>query len=84
MLVTETSRTRRVNIVVNETLIQWASTTAESRGISVSALVREALEKERKRYREEAIEKAAESLVSLYSTDQNLVAYTALDGEDFA
>ena len=84
MLVTETARTRRVNIVVNETLIQWASTTAESRGISVSALVREALEKERKRYREEAIEKAAESLVSLYSTDQNLVAFTALDGEDFA
>ena len=84
MLVTEASRTRRVNIVVNETLIQWASTTAESRGISVSALVREALEKERKRYREEAIEKAAESLVSLYSTDQNLVAFTALDGEDFA
>jgi len=83
-LVTETARTRRVNIVVNETLIQWASTTAESRGISVSALVREALEKERKRYREEAIEKAAESLVSLYSTDQNLVAFTALDGEDFA
>ena len=83
-MVTETARTRRVNIVVNETLIQWASTTAESRGISVSALVREALEKERKRYREEAIEKAAESLVSLYSTDQNLVAFTALDGEDFA
>jgi len=83
-LVRETARTRRVNIVVNETLIQWASTTAESRGISVSALVREALEKERKRYREEAIEKAAESLVSLYSTDQNLVAFTALDGEDFA
>ena len=83
-MVTETARTRRVNIVVNETLIQWASTTAESRGISVSALVREALEKERDRYREEAIAKAAESLVSLYSTDQNLVAFTALDGEDFA
>lgn len=84
MVLTETSRTRRVNIVINETLIEWASTTAETRGISMSAFVREALERERERYREEAIAKAADVLAPLYSTDANLTAFTDLDGEDFA
>jgi post-segregation antitoxin (ccd killing protein) len=84
MLVTDASRTRRVNIVINETLIEWASSTAETRGISVSAFVREALEKERERCREEEIARAAEALAPLYSTDSDLVAFTALDGEDFA
>ena len=84
MLATETSRTRRVNIVLNETLIQWASTTAEIRGISMSAFVREVLEKERERYREEGIAKAAELLAPMYSTNAELSAFTALDGDNFA
>ena len=80
----ETSKTRRVNIMISETLIEWASRTAEVRGISVSAFVREALEKERERSREQAIAQAAESLAALYRSDENLTAFLALDGDDFA
>jgi post-segregation antitoxin (ccd killing protein) len=81
---TGTSKTRRVNIMISETLIEWASRTAETRGISVSALVREALERERGQSREQAIAEAAESLAALYRSDENLSAFRALDGDDFA
>ena len=70
--------------MISESLIEWASRTAEVRGISVSALVREALEKERARSREQAIAQAAESLHALYRSDENLTAFLALDGDDFA
>ena len=70
--------------MISETLIQWASRTAEIRGISVSAFVREALERERERSREQSIAQAAESLAALYHSDENLTAFLALDGDDFA
>jgi post-segregation antitoxin (ccd killing protein) len=79
-----TSKTRRVNLMISETLLEWASRTAETRGISVSALVREALEREREQAREQAIAQAAESLAALYRSDENLTAFLALDGDDFA
>jgi hypothetical protein len=84
MVVVDRPRTRRVNILITEALIEWASTTAEAQGISMSAFVREALERERQRYREEALAKAAELLAPVYSTDPELAAFTSLDGEDFA
>jgi len=79
-----TSKTRRVNLMISETLIEWASRTAETRGMSVSALIREALEREREQSREQAIAQAAESLAALYRSDENLIAFLALDGDDFA
>jgi len=84
MVVADGPRTRRVNVLITETLIEWASTTAEARGMSMSAFVREALEREHERYREEAIARAAELLAPAYSTDDELTAFTDLDGEDFA
>ena len=84
MFATGTSKTRRVNIMISETLIEWASRTAKTRGISVSALVREALEREREQSREQAIAEAAESLAALYRSDENLSAFRALDGDDLA
>ena len=84
MFATGTSKTRRVNLMISETLIEWASRTAETRGISVSALIREALEREREQSREQAIAQAAESLAALYRSDENLTAFLALDGDDFA
>jgi len=70
--------------MISETLIEWASRTAETRGISVSAFIREALEREREQSREQAIAEAAESLAALYRSDENLSAFRALDGDDLA
>ena len=71
-------------MVISEGLVEWASTAAEARGVSVSALVREALERELVRSREQELTEAAELLAGLYRADKELTALTALDGEDFA
>lgn len=74
---------RRLNIVIGEQLLQWATARAESQGQSVSALIREALEKERLRTLEEQIRAAAEDFSDLYREDPELRAFESLDGEDF-
>ena len=84
MLTSQAPKTRRLNIMISESLIEWASATAETRGITVSAFVREALEKECERSQEQAIAQAAEALAPLYNSDENLTAFLALDGDDFA
>lgn len=83
-MITEAPKTRRLNVMISESLIEWASATAETRGITVSAFVREALERECERSQEEAIAQAAEALAPLYTSDENLTAFLALDGDDFA
>lgn len=84
MMYSDAPKTHRLNIMISEPLIEWASSTAEARGISVSALVREALERELERSREQEIARVAEALAPFYSADEELTAFTALDGEDFA
>lgn len=83
MLASEPGNTKRLNVMVSESLVEWATEVAELRGMSLSALVRLALEKERERTRENEIEQAAENLATLYSSDHELTAFTAIDAEDF-
>ena len=58
-MATDAAQARRLNILISEGLIQWASSTAKTRGMSVSALARDVLERERSQSREKAIEEAA-------------------------
>jgi post-segregation antitoxin (ccd killing protein) len=83
MVAQDSAKSRRLNIVISDQLVEWASSTAEMRGISVSAFVRDALEKERQRSVEREISEAATSLAHLYESDAELRAFSALDGEDF-
>ena len=80
----DSEQARRLNIMIGENLLEWAVTEAKSRGVSVSALVRDALERELVRTREKDLERAARELAELYKTDSDLTAFTTLDGEDFA
>lgn len=80
----ESSKSRRINVMVSEPLVEWASEAAEERGMSLSALVRQALERERERLLEQEISEAAEELAELYESDDELTAFAALDSEDFA
>ena len=84
MAFSDSPKTRRLNIMVSEPLIEWASSTAEARGISLSAFVCEALEKELERSQEQELAQAAETLAPLYATDEELTAFLALDGDEFA
>jgi post-segregation antitoxin (ccd killing protein) len=83
MMAIDSEQGRRLNIMIGEKLLMWVSAAAKSRGVSVSALVREALERELVRAREEDLSRAAEELAPLYETDIELTALTALDGENF-
>ena len=77
------TKSRRLNIVMSESEIERLSTAAKHSGMSMSAFVRLAVEKETDRRRERALEEAAEALAHMYESDSELTAFTALDGEDF-
>ena len=83
MLNNEAPKTRRLNILLSQSLVECLSASAEDRGMSMSAFVREAVEKECKRTQEQILAEAAESLATLYESDKELTAFMALDGEDF-
>ena len=70
--------------MVSESLIECLSESAEDRGMSMSAFVREAVERECERTQEQVLAEAAESLAPLYESDRELTAFLSLDGEDFA
>ena len=77
-------KNRRLNILISESLVEWATDAAESRGLSLSAFVRQSLEAEKERMLERQISSAAEMLVDVYENDDKLTAFTSLDGDDFA
>lgn len=79
----EAPKTRRINILMSESLVECLAVSAEDRGISMSAFIREAVEKECVRTQEKILAEAAESLAVMYETDRELTAFMALDGEDF-
>ncbi len=70
--------------MVSESLIECLAANAEDRGMSMSAFVREAVEKECERTQEQVLAETAESLASLYESDRELTAFLTLDGDEFA
>ena len=81
---TKEKKNKRLNILVSESLVDWASSTAEARGISLSAFVRQSLEAEKERILESEISSAADLLAGLYENNDELTAFTSLDGEEFS
>ncbi len=76
-------RTRRLNIVVSEPLYDQLIEMVEKDEETKSDFVRQALEREIERRKVEELEKAAAELAFLYETDEELLAFTSLDGEEF-
>jgi antitoxin component of RelBE/YafQ-DinJ toxin-antitoxin module len=83
-MVSESSRkSKRINILINESLNQQLSRAAKSSGITKSAFIRVALEREFARDKQLELECVVHDLARLYEASQELTAFTALDGEDF-
>ncbi len=76
-------RTRRLNIVVSEPLHAQLTEMADKNEETKSDFVRLALEREIGRRKVEELEKAATDLAFLYETDEELLAFASLDGEEF-
>lgn len=84
MLAGEVPKTRRLNIMISESLSQCLSASAEGTGMSLSAFVRQAVKRECERVQEQTLADIAESLASLYKKDTELTSFLVLDGDDFA
>ena len=75
--------TRRLNIIVSEPLHNQLTKMLDKKEETKSDFVRIALEHEIERRKVERLEKAAAELSSLYETDEELLVFSSLDGEDF-
>ena len=76
-------RTKRIQILITEGQKTFLDNLADSEGISLSALIREIVRQYQKDLEEQQLLKAAKSLLSEYEGNEELRAFTALDGEDF-
>ena len=56
---------------------------AKQENISFSALVREMIDDQIKERQKSNLQSAAQALLLDYQTDEDLLAFTVLDGEDF-
>jgi AmiR/NasT family two-component response regulator len=76
-------KTKRIQILITEGQKTFLDNLASSEGISLSALMREIVRQYQKSLEEQQLLKAAKSLLSEYEDNEELRAFTALDGEDF-
>jgi AmiR/NasT family two-component response regulator len=76
-------KTKRIQILITEGQKKFLDNLANSEGISLSALIREIVHQHQKDLEEQQLLNAAKSLLSEYKDDEELRAFTALDGEDF-
>jgi hypothetical protein len=84
MAARDAPKTRRVGVMFSDSLIECLSATAESMDMTVSAFIRQAVERECERSQEQALSLAAEEIAPLYESDKELTAFLALDADDFA
>jgi len=73
---------KRVNIMLEEEQRQFISKYARERKMSVSEILRELIEEKRKVHKTLKLTIAAEALAEDYIQDEELTAFTALDGEE--
>jgi hypothetical protein len=84
MITTRPPKSRRLNVILSDPLLACLSSTAKSKGITVSEFVRRAVENECAQAQEASLAQAAASIAPLYESNPELTAFTALDREDFA
>ncbi len=83
MVSREVRKDQRIQVLLSESQLGRLSEAAAREGLSRSAFVREAVENALEATQEELLAEAAEALAPIYESDQELVAFTALDGEEW-
>lgn len=73
---------QRVNIVLNESQRKYLQRISEERGLSASEIIRDLIEEKKKEEQAARLTQAAEALAIDYRQDEELTAFTTLDGED--
>ncbi len=75
---------QRVNIMLDETQRVFLDRLAEERKTSVSEVIRSLVEDVKKKNQALRLSKAAEALADEYRSNEELTAFSALDGEEIA
>ena len=83
MLSVEERKDTRIQVLINEVQKEYLQNTAQEQGLSVSALIRQLDEEKMRENEDRKLRAAALALAEIYATDDELTAFTALDGEDF-
>lgn len=73
----------RTQIMLEEEQKQILKKISEKENRSFSELVREMLDKQIEQHQKSKLAAAAQALLHDYETDEDLLAFAALDGEDF-
>ena len=73
---------KRTQILIDEQHHRFLREVASEEDRSISSVVREMLDEQISKRKQDALESAAEALAPVYSTDSELTSFTALDGED--
>jgi predicted 2-oxoglutarate/Fe(II)-dependent dioxygenase YbiX len=75
---------QRINIMLDDTQRVFLDKVAKERKVSVSVIIRELVEDEKKKKQALKLMKAAQTLEKEYRENEELTAFTALDGEEIA
>jgi metal-responsive CopG/Arc/MetJ family transcriptional regulator len=73
----------RVQILLGEGQKEFLDQVAEETGTNVSETVRRMVDEKIAQYKELQLARAAATLASLYEEDKDLVAFTALDSDEW-
>ena len=75
---------KRIQFLISENQKEFLDAIAQSEGVSFSALVRDIFAEYQREKEEQELADAAQALYNEYNTNEELLAFTALDGDDFA
>ena len=75
---------KRIQFLIPENQKEFLDAIAQSEGVSFSALVRDIFAEYQRKRLEQELAEAAHSLYDEYKTNEELVAFTSIDGDDFA
>jgi len=74
---------RRMNILLTGSLSDRLSEVSRKAGVSKTAFIRQAVEHELQRSRDEELRLKVAEIAPLYHTNEELTVFSSLDGEEF-
>lgn len=78
----EEKKKARIQLVLGEGQKKYLTSAAEREDLSVSAFIRKLVDEHRQRHIELELEAAARELLAEYQSNDELTAFTALDGDE--
>lgn len=82
-MLTKPKESTRIQLLISKEQKEYLDQQADLENLSVSALIRDMIDQYSKQLQKERLATAVELLYSEYESNDELTAFTTLDGEDF-